>query len=43
MLAYDEVIVSSGIKIPFVPSVITPKIERPMRNNRYEVCFGVQF
>lgn len=36
MLAYDEVIVSSGIKIPFVPSVITPKIERPMRNNRYE-------
>ena len=36
MLAYDEVITSSGVKVPFVPSIITPKIERPMRNNRYE-------
>lgn len=36
MLAYDEVIVTSGIKVPFVPAIITPKIERPMRKNRYE-------
>ncbi|MCF6232650.1 MAG: FkbM family methyltransferase [Rhodobacteraceae bacterium] len=35
-LQYDEVIESNGIKIPFVPHIITPKIERPMRNNRYE-------
>ncbi len=25
-----------GIHVPFVPEIITPKIERPMRNNRYE-------
>ena len=36
MLVYDEVIESSGVKVPFVPAIITPKIERPMRNNRYE-------
>ncbi len=36
MLDYDEIITSSGIKVPFVPAIITPKIERPMRNNRYE-------
>lgn len=36
MLSYDEIISSNGIKIPFVPHIITPKIERPMRNNRYE-------
>lgn len=36
MLVYDEVITSSGIKVPFVPSIITPNIERPMRNSRYE-------
>jgi FkbM family methyltransferase len=35
-LQYDEVIESNGIKIPFVPHIITPKIEHPMRNNRYE-------
>jgi FkbM family methyltransferase len=33
---YDEVIETLGIKVPFVPSIITPKIERPMRNSRYE-------
>ncbi len=33
---YDEIIESNGIKIPFYPHIITPKIERPMRNNRYE-------
>ncbi len=35
-LEYDEIIVSNGIKVPFVPEIITPRIERPMRNNRYE-------
>jgi FkbM family methyltransferase len=33
---YDEVIETQGIKVPFVPAIITPNIERPMRNNRYE-------
>lgn len=33
---YDEVIETSGVKIPFIARIITPKIERPMRNNRYE-------
>lgn len=36
MLQYDEILTTSGIRVPFVPSIITPKIERPMRNNRYE-------
>ncbi len=36
MISYKEVIETSGIKVPFVPEIITPKIERPMRNNRYE-------
>ncbi|MBV1868768.1 MAG: FkbM family methyltransferase [Marinosulfonomonas sp.] len=35
-LEYDEVIETNGIKVPFVPRIITPKIERPMRNSRYE-------
>ena len=43
-LIYDEVIISSGVKVPFVPSIISPKIERPMRNNRYEAreCSAVR-
>ncbi len=36
MLDYDEVIETNGIKVPFVPAIITPNIERPMRSNRYE-------
>ncbi|WP_211299458.1 FkbM family methyltransferase [Pukyongiella litopenaei] len=36
MLDYDSVIETQGVQIPFVPRIITPKIERPMRNNRYE-------
>ena len=36
MYDYDEVIVTNGIKVPFIPHIITPKIEKPMRNNRYE-------
>ncbi|MBY0397947.1 MAG: FkbM family methyltransferase, partial [Thermoleophilia bacterium] len=35
-LHYDEVIETLGIKVPFVPSIVTPKIERPMRRGRYE-------
>ena len=33
---YDEIIEINGVKVPFVPNIITPKIERPMRNGRYE-------
>lgn len=33
---YDEVIVSQDVRIPFVPAIITPPIERPLRNGRYE-------
>lgn len=36
MVSYTETIEVMGIKIPFDPAIITPKIERPMRNNRYE-------
>lgn len=32
---YDEVIVTNGIKVPFVSKIITPSIEKPMRNSRY--------
>jgi len=35
-LSYDTVIETNGIKIPFVPDIITPAISQPMRNNRYE-------
>lgn len=36
VLEYTEVIETNGIKVPFIPHIITPKIERPMRNSRYE-------
>ena len=36
MLQYSEIITTQGISVPFDPRIITPKIERPMRNNRYE-------
>ncbi|MDJ0826712.1 MAG: FkbM family methyltransferase [Rhodobacter sp.] len=36
MLEYDEMIETFGVRVPFCPDIITPKIERPMRNNRYE-------
>lgn len=36
MMHYAEIIETQGVKVPFVPEIITPKIERPMRNNRYE-------
>ncbi len=36
MLDYRETITSSGIVIPFIPSIITPPIERQMRLDRYE-------
>lgn len=33
---YDGTIVSNGILVPFVPAIITPAIETPMRRGRYE-------
>ncbi|WP_371170588.1 FkbM family methyltransferase [Aliiroseovarius sp. 2305UL8-7] len=35
-LKYDEVIEVQGVRIPFVPSIITPQIERQMRMGKYE-------
>jgi FkbM family methyltransferase len=35
-ITYDETIETNDIKVPFVPGIITPKIEKPMRNGRYE-------
>ena len=35
-LVYDEVIDTGGVRIPFVPEIITPRIERPLRRGRYE-------
>lgn len=35
-LTYGEIIESNGVKIPFVPGIITPPIEGPLRNSRYE-------
>ncbi len=36
MIKYDDVIETFGVQVPFCPDIITPKIERPMRNSRYE-------
>ncbi len=36
MLSYSEEIDCAGIRIPFLPDIITPVIERPLRNGRYE-------
>jgi FkbM family methyltransferase len=33
---YDEVIVSRDVRVPFVPEIVTPRIERPLRSGRYE-------
>lgn len=43
-LTYDETIEIMGVSIPFIPQVITPNIERPMRLNRYETgeCLTAQ-
>jgi FkbM family methyltransferase len=35
-LFFESVIVTQGIKVPFVTDIVTPKIEKAMRNNRYE-------
>lgn len=35
-LQYESVIETNGIKVPFVPHIITPAIASPMRRNRYE-------
>jgi FkbM family methyltransferase len=34
--AYAEILEIDGVRIPFLPHVITPAIERPMRSGRYE-------
>lgn len=36
MLQYDETIEVHGISVPFVADIITPRIEKPVRNGRYE-------
>lgn len=35
-LSYDEIIDAQGLRVPFVPAIITPNIEKPLRNGRYE-------
>ena len=35
-LSYTETLTVQGVSIPFVPAIITPRIERPMRAGRYE-------
>ncbi|MEM6307420.1 MAG: glycosyltransferase family 2 protein, partial [Pseudomonadota bacterium] len=44
VVEYGETIEIMGVKIPFVPTIITPNIERPMRRNRYETgeCMTAQ-
>ena len=37
MLQYSEILDCRGIRIPFVPAIITPPIERPIRNGKYEL------
>ena len=36
MYAYDETLTVHGIKVAFVPDIITPTIEKPMRKGKYE-------
>ena len=33
---YDETIATEGVLIPFVPAIITPSIEKPIRKGKYE-------
>ena len=35
-ISYDTCLETQGVRIPYVPAIITPKIEKVMRNNRYE-------
>jgi len=35
-VSYHEIIDSSDIRVPFVPEIVTPAIEKPLRNGRYE-------
>ncbi|MEL6915460.1 MAG: FkbM family methyltransferase [Pseudomonadota bacterium] len=35
-LSYETTITTSGVSVPFVPEIITPALEKPMRNSRYE-------
>lgn len=36
MVDYSDTIEVHGVRVPFVPEIITPKIERPMRRGKYE-------
>lgn len=36
MLDYSEIIETQGVRVPFDARIITPKIERPLRNGRYK-------
>jgi FkbM family methyltransferase len=36
MLTYDEILTVAGVRIPFVPTIITPLTEGPLRAGRYE-------
>ncbi len=38
MLSYDEVLTVAGVRIPFVPAIITPVTEGPLREGRYEMA-----
>ncbi len=42
--AYEEIITCNGVQIPFVTTIISTKIERPLRNSRYEAreCAAVR-
>ncbi len=37
MLNYDEILTVAGVRIPFVPAIITPVTEGPLRAGRYEM------
>jgi len=36
MFDYPSVIETQGLRVPFASAIVTPKIERVLRNNRYE-------
>lgn len=37
VIEYSEIIQFRDLSVPFVPSIITPNIEKPLRKGRYEV------
>ena len=36
MVDYSDTIEVHGVRVPFVPEIITPKIEKPLRRGKYE-------